>query len=75
MKTDAGIVDNCASIADEVGVSEPFFDDALPLVTLTTTSAATTTRTTPTAIQVKRPAGRPDDACCEGEVATMLLGR
>jgi len=75
LKTDAGIVVNCDTIADDVGVSEPVFDEALPLVTLTTTSAATTTRTTPTAIQVKRPAGRPADVCCDGEVATMLLCR
>ena len=74
LNTEAGIVVNCESVADEVGESVPLFDEALPLVTFTTTSAATTTRTMLTAIHVKRPAGRPEVACCEGEVDTMLLG-
>ena len=53
-------------------------DAGEPLVILMTTRPTTITRTTPTAIQVKRPAGRPPFAgvwvfLLAGDFATMLL--
>ena len=79
LNTDAGTEDNwlmvVASTASKVVDA---FAAGEPLVILMTTRPITITRTTPTAIQVKRPAGRPPFAgdwafLLAGDFATMLL--
>ena len=58
-KTEAGTFVTWLTVAASVAWKLDSLGDEDPLVTLMMTSVATTTTTSPTAIQVNRPAGRP----------------
>src|ERR1700691_6222489 len=64
LKTDAGTVVSSVSTAELTGTNVvlPGVVGPLPLATLTMTRATTTITTSPTAIQVNSPAGRPPRA-------------